>query len=109
MNRSPVVLLYVPLVEELTLIPKVQVPFPAIVAPLSEITRVVASVVTVPPHCEVDDVATVNPAGKVSVKLTLEIEAVPGLVIVNVSVEDPPARIVLGENDLARLALMILA
>ena len=48
-------------------------------------------------------------AGKLSVKLTLEIELLPGLVIVNVSVDVPPGMIVFGENDLVRLALMILA
>ena len=102
-------LLYVPFVEELTLTPNVQVPFPAIVAPLSEITRVAASVVNVPLHCVEDDVAIVNPDGRVSTKLTLEMKAVPGFVIVNVRVDVPPERIVLGENDFVRLALMILA
>ena len=48
-------------------------------------------------------------AGRSSVKLTLEIELVPGLVIVNVSVDVPPGIIVFGENDLARLALIMLA
>jgi hypothetical protein len=53
--------------------------------------------------------ASVSPDGRVSVKLTLEIEVIPGFVIVNVSTEVPPGRIVFGENDLVRLALIILA
>ena len=104
-------LLYVPLVEELTLTLNVHIPFPATVAPLSEITRVIALVVKVPVplHGVEEDVAIVNPEGRVSVKLTLDIEVEPGFVIVNVSVEVPPGRIVFGENDLVRLALIILA
>ena len=47
--------------------------------------------------------------GRVSVKFTLEIELVPGLVMVNVNVDVPPGIIVFGENDLVILALMILA
>lgn len=42
-------------------------------------------------------------------KLTLETELDPGLVIVNVSVDVPPGLIVFGEKDLAMLALMMLA
>jgi len=51
--------------------------------------------------------ASVTLVGSVSVKLTLDTGLEPGFVIVNVSVDVPPGRIVLGENDLARLALMI--
>jgi len=51
--------------------------------------------------------ASVTFVGSVSVKFTLDIEAVPGLVIVKVSVDVPPGRIVLGENDLVRLAFTI--
>ena len=69
----------------------------------------IALVVNVPLHCVEEVVATVNPKGKVSLKLTLDIELEPGLVIVNVSADAPPARIVFGENDLVRLALIILA
>ena len=47
--------------------------------------------------------------GRSSVKFTLDIEVVPGLVMEKVSVEVPPGRIVLGENDLVRLALIIFA
>ena len=53
--------------------------------------------------------ASVRPDGRVSVKLTLTIEVVPGFVIVNVSTEVPPGRMVFGENDLVRPALIILA
>ena len=53
--------------------------------------------------------ASVTPDGRVSVKLKLETEDVPGLVIVNDKVDVPPARIVFGENDFARLAFTILA
>ena len=95
--------------EELTLTLNVQVPFPVTVAPLSEITRVVASVVNVPLHCVAEEVAMVSPKGNVSVKLTLDMEVEPGLVTVKVNVDVPPDRIVFGENDLVRLALIILA
>ena len=51
----------------------------------------------------------VRPEGKLSVKLRLEIAVDPGLVMVNERVDVPPGLMVLGEKDLARLALMILA
>ena len=47
--------------------------------------------------------------GRSSVKFRFEIELVPGFVMVNVRVEVPPGRIVLGEKDLLMLALMMLA
>lgn len=47
--------------------------------------------------------------GRSSVKLTFEIELVPGLVIVNVNEDVPPGRMVFGENDLVMLALIMLA
>ena len=50
-----------------------------------------------------------RPVGKVSEKWTLEIAVDPGLLIANERVDVPPGLIVLGEKDLARLALMILA
>jgi hypothetical protein len=47
--------------------------------------------------------------GRLSVKLTLEIEVGPGLVTVNVNVDVPPGKMVFGENDLERLAFTIWA
>lgn len=61
------------------------------------------------PLYAIDVLASVTLFGRSSVKLRLEIADVPGLVIVNVRVDIPPGRIVFGENDLVRLALIILA
>jgi len=53
--------------------------------------------------------ARVNPAGRLSVKLTLEIDSLPGLVTVKLNVAVPLGTIVLGENDLLILALTMFA
>ena len=98
-----------PFVEEVTVTAMVQVLFPAIVM-LEKLrgSLAVDGEGEAPQPVYVTVVlASVTLVGRVSVKLTLDIEAEPGLVTVNVSVDVPPGRIVLGENDLARLALMI--
>jgi len=106
-NRFVVVLLYVPLVEEVTVTVMLHVLLAAIVAFVTVI-RFPPEEVIVPPHCGVVTLAaSVTPLGKVSVKFAFVIAAEPGLVMVNVSVDVPPGRIVLGENDLVRLAFTI--
>ena len=66
----PVMLFCTPAVEPVTVTFNVHVPLAAIVAPLNEMIPVPAVVVNVPPHCAVEEVATVRPAGNVSVNAT---------------------------------------
>ena len=98
-----------PFVEEVTVTAMVQVLFPEIVMleKLRGLLAVAGEGVAPQPVYVMVVLASVTLAGRVSVKLTLDTGAEPGLVIVKVSVDVPPGRIVLGENDLARLALMI--
>jgi hypothetical protein len=97
----PVVFVKVPSEAPVIVTPKVQVPPPAIDAPLSEIVRVAATTVTVPPQAEKLPSATLSPVGRTSVKAT-PVRAVDGLlfVIVNVRVDVPPTGIEAGLNDL---------
>ena len=98
-----------PVVEEVTVTAMVQVLFPAIVMleKLRGSLAVEGEGEPPQPLYVMVVLASVTLVGRVSVKLTLDTEADPGFVIVNVSVDVPPGRIVLGENDFARLALMI--
>src|SRR5437660_1629563 len=97
----PVVLLYTPAVVPVTVTLKVQGVPGTTVAPLNEMVRLAAVVVSVPPQTDVLPSATLNPTGKVSLKATpFSVEELLGLVIVNASVEVLPTRIVVGLNDL---------
>ena len=98
-----VVLFFVPAVVPVTVMLNVQFVFAASDPPLN-VTVLGAVVVSDPPQVVVGPlVATVNPAGRVSLKL-MPLRRVPrlGLVIINVSVAVLPVKIELGENDLAR-------
>src|SRR2546423_2368442 len=71
------------------------------VAP-TNVMLVGAVVVTVPPQAATDALATVNPAGKVSVKPTpVRVVVAFGLVIVNVRLVVLPSAIVVGLKDFA--------
>ncbi|HKV41953.1 MAG TPA: hypothetical protein VJX67_22305 [Blastocatellia bacterium] len=96
---APVVLFFTPAVTPATVTLKLQVPPAATVAPASE-TVLGAVVVNVPPpHVVAVPLATVNPAGSVSVKLTPVIPSVAFvLVIVNVNVVVEPSGIVAAPN-----------
>ena len=60
-----------------------------------------AVVESVPPHCVEEEVGTVSPLGRVSMKaIPLNAMVVFGLVNVNVSVEVAPAATEFGEKDL---------
>jgi hypothetical protein len=112
-NRFPVVLLYMPFVEEVTLTAIVHVPFPATVMFVkeSEVAPTVSEAGDGTPHpvYVIVVLEIVTFAGRLSVKLTLDIELAPGLLTVNVSVDVPPGLMVFGENDFVRLALIIIA
>ena len=97
--------------EEVTVTATVQVLFPAIVIFENEIGSLAVDGEGEAPQPLYVMVVFAKDTfvGRSSVKLTFETELEPGFVIVNVSVDVPPARIVFGENDLAMLALMILA
>lgn len=110
-NKLFDVLLYVPLVEAVTLTAIIHVLKPATV-----IFENVSGSLTVAgdgdaPHpvYVTEELARVIPAGKSSIKLTPVSAAEPGLLIVKVRVEVPPGLIVFGENVLMRLVLTILA
>jgi len=96
----PVVLFFTPAVAPVTVTLKVQFPPAAIVPPVNAITPVPAVVVNVPPpHCAVEVVATVKPAGSVSDTATpLNAMLVFGFVIVKVSVVVPATGIVAAPN-----------
>jgi hypothetical protein len=99
---APVVLLCTPAVAPVTVTLNTQVPPPAAtVAPLSVIVPG-AVVVSVPPQVTVGpEVATVNPAGSVSVNPTpVSTVAAFGFVIVNVRVVVPPSGMVAAPNAL---------
>jgi len=96
----PVVLLFGPAVVPVTVTLNMQLPPPAMDPPL-KLIRFPPLVVTVPPpHAADDPLATVNPAGNVSVKLTpvMPSEALV-LVMVNVRLVVPPSGIVDAPND----------
>jgi hypothetical protein len=96
----PVVLLLTPAVVPVTVTLNIQLPPPAMDPPL-KLIRFPPLVVTVPPpHAGDEPLATVNPAGRVSVKLTPVIpsEALV-LVMVNVRLVVPPSGIVAAPND----------
>jgi hypothetical protein len=100
----PVVLVKVPSEAPVTVTLKVQVPPPAIDAPLSEIVRVAAVVVTVPLQAAKLPFATLKPTGSTSVNATpVSASEGFGLVIVNVRVDVPPTAMVVGLNDLLML------
>jgi len=93
-KRFPVVLLYVPFVDEVTVTAMVHVELPASVMLVND--KDVAPLVSDAGEGEPQFVyVTVVPdiltfVGSESVKLTLEMDDAPGLVIVNVSVDVPP-------------------
>src|SRR5262245_36995510 len=66
---GPVVLFFTPALVPVTVTLNWHFPTAGTVAPASEIT-VGAVVVSVPPQTDAEELLTVNPAGKVSVKLT---------------------------------------
>src|SRR2546426_10575029 len=71
-------------------------------APLKETVRVAAVTVSVPLHVGVAESATLNPAGKTSLKPTpVKVVVVFGLVIVNVKLDVLPCGIDVGLNALA--------
>ena len=97
----PVVLVYTPAVVPVTVTLNVHGTPGATVAPLNEMVRVAAVVVRVPPQTDVLLSATLNPTGKVSLKVTpFSVEELLGLVIVNVNVEVLPCGIDAGLNPL---------
>jgi hypothetical protein len=98
----PVKLSCAPAVIPVTVTLKVQVPLAAIVAPLNEITRVAAVVVSVPPHCAEDESTIDKPAGRVS-ENAAPVNAAPllGFVIVKPSVVEVFNAIVAAPNDFA--------
>jgi hypothetical protein len=101
---ASVVLFFTPAVEPVTVTLKEHVPPAATLAPLKAITPVPAVVVNVPPQRAFDDVGTVNPAGRVSLKATPESATVAlGLVMVKVNVVLFPNVIL----DAAKLLLMV--
>jgi len=86
----PVMLFLFPAVVPVTVTPNVQLPLAAIEPPVSEMTPVAAVVVNVPPHCAVEESATVKPAGKVSENATpVSAVVVFGFVIVKLNVVVP--------------------
>src|SRR5215471_1291294 len=96
----PVVLLFCPAVAPVTVTEKLQEPPPATDPPL-KLIKLPPLVVTVPPpHAELLPLATVKPAGSVSVKLT---PVIPSdalvLVMVNVRLVVPPSGMVAAPND----------
>jgi hypothetical protein len=97
----PVVLVLRPVVLPVTVRLKLQLPPAAMEPPLRAISPVAAVVVSVPPHWEVDESATVSPAGSVSVNAT-PVRAVEelGLLIENVRLVVLPVKIGLAVKDL---------
>lgn len=85
-----------PTVVPMTVTLKEQLAPTASEPPLSEMVSCKGALfvtVSVPPHCELDEVTTSSPAGRVSVKLTpVNIVAVLGLLIVNVSAVELPVK-----------------
>jgi len=97
----PVKLFFTPAVAPLTVTLKVHVPPGAIDAPLSEIVRVAATVVTVPLQAAKLASTMLSPAGRTSVKATpVSVVEEFVLVIVNVRVDVLPTGIEVGLNDL---------
>jgi len=102
---APVVLFHTPVVDPVTVTLKLQLPPPVSVPPLKLIV-LGAVVVSVPPHAAVGpEVATVTPAGSVSVKLIpVRFCVAFGLLMVNVSevvapsstLEAPNALVIVG-------------
>src|SRR5260221_4089095 len=95
-----------PVVVPVTVTLKEQVPLAASEPPLSEMVSSVGETllvtVNVPPHCELEDVTTSKPVGKVSVKLTpVSAVAVLGFVIVNDRLVVFPVKIGFAVKDLA--------
>ena len=84
---APVVLFFTPAVAPVTVRLNVHVPLAARLPPLKAITPVAAVDVNVPPHCAVDESATVNPAGKVSLN-AMPVNATVGLGFVTVNVNN---------------------
>jgi len=97
----PLVLVWFPVVLPVTVTLNEQVPLAVKEAPVSEIVRVEAVVVTVPPHAEAVPSATDNPAGSTSVN-EMPLKAIPvlGLVILKASVLVLPWTMLVGEKDL---------
>ena len=97
----PVVLVYTPAVVPVTVTLNVHGTPGATEAPAREMFLVAAVVVSVPLHVGVEELATSNPTGKVSLKPTPVSVAVAFVfVMVNVKVEVAPCAIVVGLNDL---------
>jgi hypothetical protein len=97
---APVVLFFAPAVAPVTVALKVQLLLAAIKPPLNTIVSG-AVTVKVPPHCAEVELATVNPAGKVSANAT-PVRIVPafGFVIVKLNVVVPFNGIVAAPKDL---------
>jgi hypothetical protein len=95
---APVVLSKLPADAPVTVTEKEQAGLVATVAPDSEMVRVVAVVVSVPPHTVELESATVRPVGRMSEKPTpVRLAALgDGFVIVNPSEDVPPSGIVDG-------------
>jgi len=101
-DTFPVVFVYTPAVVPVTVTLNVHGTPGATEAPLKEMVRVAAVVVSVPLHLGVAESATLKPAGKTSLKPTpVKVVEVFGLVIVNVRVEVLPCGIDVGLNALA--------
>lgn len=98
---APVVLFHTPAEAPVTVTEKLQVPLAANDPPLNEIVLGAVVVSVPPPQVDVLDVATVIPAGKVSVKLMpVSPSELLGLVIVNVRLVVPPTRTLEAPNAL---------
>ena len=98
----PVVLIFSPVLLPVTVTLKLQLPPAAIDPPLKAITPVAAVVVRVPPHWDVDESATVSPAGRVSVNAT-PVRAVEGfgLLIEKIRLVVSPVKMGFAVKDLA--------
>ena len=95
------VLVLRPVVAPVTVTLKEQLPPPLIEPPLREMVDGEV-VVSVPPHCEEEELATVKPLGRVSVKLTpVSPVEVLGLLMEKVSVVVLPVKMGLALKDLA--------
>ena len=71
--------------------------------PVKATVRVALVVVSVPPHCEVDEFVMDKPDGRISVKVTLLNARFPAAVLLRVklNVDVEPLSMGFGENDLA--------
>src|SRR5262249_49575723 len=75
---------------------KLQLPPDARLPPLNAIVRVAAVVVSVPPHCEVDESVTDKPDGRTSLKATPVRAWFPTAVLLSVKLNDDVAPFTIG-------------